>query len=410
MKKNLLKTMCVTLCVCLLILSSPTTALSYLSEIQLPKAETFSAQSAATAATSGKCGANVTYTISDDGILTLKGTGSTYDYSITGKNDMPTYPWYNKGVESIVIGDGITVIGEYLFTQLSITSLTVPDGVIEIKRGAFAECNSLTTISLPNSLEDIGAYAFAACPALKTVTIPGSVKNIGEYAFYANDFESVIIGNGVSVIPEYTFAFCSNLKFITIPNSILSIKDNAFNLFNDVTTVYYDGTEHEWSNIEIGADNERLTNANITFRPVNNSISGLISGVGNIEDILIQIVDENGNVIGTANIENGKYSFDDIEKGAYILKISKQNYTNRSYKFNSEENMILDVQLNLTGDINGDGKINAKDKKMMFNHIDGNEILIDYPFDVGDINGDGEINTKDKKLIYNYISNGIFAT
>ena len=181
-------------------------------------------------------------------------------------------------------------------------------------------------------------------------------------------------------------------------------------MFNDVTTVYYDGTEHEWSNIEIGADNERLTNANITFRPVNNSISGLISGVGNIEDILIQIVDENGNVIGTANIENGKYSFDDIEKGAYILKISKPNYTNRSYKFNSEENMILDVQLNLTGDINGDGKINAKDKKMLFNHIDGNEILIDYPFDVGDINGDGEINTKDKKLIYNYISNGIFAT
>lgn len=56
---------------------------------------------------------------------------------------------------------------------------TIPDGVTEIRYGAFLYARWLETIEIPNSVTDIGLIAFAYCRALKKVIIP----NIG----YADD-------------------------------------------------------------------------------------------------------------------------------------------------------------------------------------------------------------------------------
>ena len=56
-------------------------------------------------------------------------------------------------------------------------------------------------------------------------------------------------------------------------------------------------------------------------------------------------------------------------------------------------------------DVNGDGVINIKDKRLIYYHMnDSANKLTEYAFDVGDVNGDGVINIKDKKLIYNHMS------
>ena len=144
--------------------------------------------------------------------------------------------------------------------RYNITEFTIPDGVTEIKEGAFRDCDTLTSITIPDGVTAIGERAFAGCGALKTVEIPDSVTTIGDGAFSACiSLESVTIGNGVTslgsgafmrcksltsvtigssvtIIEENTFESCEKLAEITIPPSVTAIGENAFH-FTNITVV-----------------------------------------------------------------------------------------------------------------------------------------------------------------------------
>ena len=100
--------------------------------------------------------AEITWTLSDDGTLTISGT------------DMPDYsydntPWYSQcnKIKKVVIENGVTSIGVR----------------------AFFGCSNLTSITIPNSVTNIGWYAFSGCLGLTSLTIPNSVTSIGDGAF-----------------------------------------------------------------------------------------------------------------------------------------------------------------------------------------------------------------------------------
>ena len=59
----------------------------------------------------------------------------------------------------------------------------VPQGIQQIKFGAFAGCRFLTTIELPDSVTSIGDFAFAGCSSLTSIELPDSVTSIGDRAF-----------------------------------------------------------------------------------------------------------------------------------------------------------------------------------------------------------------------------------
>lgn len=65
--------------------------------------------------------------------LTLSGLGETLDYKIT--------PWdeFNSQIEKIVIGDGITLLGNNLFYNCNVETIVVPSSVTEIKEYVFNE-------------------------------------------------------------------------------------------------------------------------------------------------------------------------------------------------------------------------------------------------------------------------------
>ena len=108
------------------------------------------------AASSGKCGDNVKWSLSVRGVLTIEGTGAMYDYTFGSPA-----PWKGQSFTSAVIKDGVTTIGN----------------------DAFASCKGLTSVNIPNSVTSIGESAFSHCSGLTSVTIPGSVTSIGEWAF-----------------------------------------------------------------------------------------------------------------------------------------------------------------------------------------------------------------------------------
>ena len=83
------------------------------------------------------------------------------------------------------------------------------------------------------------------------------------------------------------------------------------------------------------------------------------------------------------------YSFTGVEAGTYTMKVSKANHVTREYTVVvGNSSVVQDVKNHLKGDINGDGKISAVDKKLIYSHIDSSKELTGYEFDVANVNGD----------------------
>lgn len=99
------------------------------------------------------------------------------------------------------------------------------------------------------------------------------------------------------------------------------------------------------------------------------------------------------------------YDIPEVAAGTYTMKVMKNNHVTREYTVTvGAENVTQDMEIWLLGDVNGDGTINVKDKKLIFNHLnDPSGALTGYALDVGDVNRDGTINVKDKKLIFNHL-------
>ena len=92
----------------------------------------------ASAATSGTCGDNLTWTLDDEGTLTISGTGAMADYT---SNSSPWYP-FNSDITSVLIEDGVTSIGKRAFSYCpSLTEVTIGNGVTSIGESAFEDCD-----------------------------------------------------------------------------------------------------------------------------------------------------------------------------------------------------------------------------------------------------------------------------
>lgn len=176
-----------------------------------------------TIADSGSCGDNVTWTLSDDGILTISGTGQMR-YTSTG-------PWAeNKNIVSVVITDGITNIGAMAFSGCTgITSVIISNTVESIGLRAFYQCSSLETIELPDSVTEIGRGAFAYCDNLKEVVLSDNITEIQESTFYyCYKLQSITMPDSVTSIGREAFYSCLNLSTITIPKNVVTIEYGAF--------------------------------------------------------------------------------------------------------------------------------------------------------------------------------------
>ena len=92
---------------------------------------------------------------------------------------------YSAGtLKSIVLGDGVTSIGDEAFANcVNLKEADIPASVEEIGRSAFKGCLSLERVRFQEGLLKIGSYAFANCTSLKEAEIPLSVTGIGDYAF-----------------------------------------------------------------------------------------------------------------------------------------------------------------------------------------------------------------------------------
>ena len=182
-------------------------------------------------ATSGTCGENLTWTLGEDGTLTISGTGDMYDYY----NDF----FGQSKIKNVIIKNGVTSIGNSAFEICGkLTSIEIPNSVTSIGNRAFNYCRSLTSIKIPNSVKSIGDSTFEDCSSLTSVEISNSVTSIDDYMFRnCEKLISIEIPNSVKSIDDYAFEDCSSLTNIEIPNSVKSIGDGAFEHCNNLTSI-----------------------------------------------------------------------------------------------------------------------------------------------------------------------------
>ena len=101
----------------------------------------------------GKCGDYVYYTLSDDGVLTISGSGDMWDWQ--WRNLAPWRADKEDIVKIVVIESGVTRIGNY----------------------AFYGCKSLTIVMIGASVTSIGYYAFDTCENLREVKFTGNAPS-----------------------------------------------------------------------------------------------------------------------------------------------------------------------------------------------------------------------------------------
>ncbi len=176
---------------------------------------------------SGTCGANLTWTLDDQGTLTISGNGAMNDWY-----DYDSTPWYSRtsSIKAVVIENGVTTVGDYAFAMaFDTSSVQIADSVRFIGEYSFRSCDSLTAIELPQNLQLIKAKAFFSCDNLESIVIPASVSQIEQSVFYGcTSLKTVVLQEGLLSIGSYAFKSCANLRTITVPDSVLSIGDSVF--------------------------------------------------------------------------------------------------------------------------------------------------------------------------------------
>ena len=237
---------------------------------------------------SGTCGDNLTWKL-EDGVLTISGTGAIDSYKSEA-------PWESFGdqIQTLVIEEGVTTIGEYNFVGLMgltdiylpasleyigpnafvygmgdnienvyipdlgawcavecanyywsnplsyaenlyvngeiVTDLVIPEGTTRIGDNIFGSTWMFESLVIPESVTSIGSRAFFGCETLKTVTIHANLDSVGEYAFHM-----------------------SGVQTVTFTGDAPADYENLFNFYNSVVTVYYPAANDTWDEV-VAAD------------------------------------------------------------------------------------------------------------------------------------------------------------
>ncbi len=207
---------------------------------------------------------------------------SSIDISYTVENGEATVTGYTGNPITLTIPDTlgqypVTAIGDDAFYQCtSLTELHIGQNVRTIGANAFYLCTSLREVILPNSVMSISNHAFRNCSTLERVCFGDKLVRIGEWAFYGTALRNVIIpdsvtdlsstafykcfqlksasiGNGVRTLHADTFNECG-LTQVVLPQSLTVIEANAFSSCDALSTVYYQGSNTDWQNVQIAAE------------------------------------------------------------------------------------------------------------------------------------------------------------
>ena len=229
---------------------------------------------------SGTCGENLTWTLDDEGLLSINGTGEMWDYH------EPWFlpPWTNLPVKIMVINEGVTSIGHsaLCFSEpQSIEFIFVPNSVLYYDRSNVGQllgkfrCNwdsyfadnlgkSGETYQLPNTAEYVFMNEFnAIClvgikdKTIETLEVPSFVTQLGgiDYpGFGCGNLSELILNSNVKLQTNplrggddpVTVILNENVSFFDIDG--FGRVSNLNNIFVSNENSFFSSYRYSWEN------------------------------------------------------------------------------------------------------------------------------------------------------------------
>ena len=121
------------------------------------------------------------------------------------------YPPAKSG-DTYTVPDGVTELWPASFAQTSLTSVSLPSGLLFIDEWAFAYCTRLTEMTFPASVRSIDAASFAGCANLSSVTFADGLETVEMAAFAGTAMKEVTIPASVSAIGFCAFGYEDDMK------------------------------------------------------------------------------------------------------------------------------------------------------------------------------------------------------
>jgi hypothetical protein len=170
----------------------------------------------------------LTWKLDEDGTLTIRGNGGMNNHSTFNTSD--AWLKYRDRIKKVVITEGVTSIGNYVFAQCAlIDEIVIPDSVTTIGEWAMYRCTGLKKVTVPDSVTSIGKYSFYQCYGLTTVEIGDNVTGLGDHVFAGcTSLSQITFSKKLSAIPSGCCQDCTSLKTVVVPDSVLNIGGSAF--------------------------------------------------------------------------------------------------------------------------------------------------------------------------------------
>ena len=198
------------------LLTVMTAATMTFGSIALVPASAAAVKSESVAVQSGTTG-DCTWTLDDDGTLTVSGNGEMGGYGY--------YQWDNA--KKVIINEGVTAIGENeFFACYDLESVSIPSSVKTINKLAFALDEKLTDVTISEGVTFIGNGAFYECKSLTSISLPKSVKTIELGAFSRSGLKSLIIPECVKSLE--CVGGCENLTDVLVPAGVTDFSNYVF--------------------------------------------------------------------------------------------------------------------------------------------------------------------------------------
>ncbi|MGV8094899.1 MAG: leucine-rich repeat domain-containing protein [Mangrovibacterium sp.] len=242
-------------------------------------------------------------------------------------------------LESIVVPEGVTVVGPSAFSQAAkLKSVVLPNSVTTIGDQTFLGTTALTSVTLGEGIQSMGVSAFNGATAMEELELPATLTVIGESAFQnMTNLKSLIVNNPEPVIFETQNNVFQGIDkencILYVPAGTIGHEENDYSKyplwkdFKNIKAIGSDAVEQEIENfenitVEKGAGPVTLHATAKGDRPVTYSIEAGKEAVATLQGNVLTIVSE-----GTAQITASVEGDNDYQAAEKTITLTVVDYS-----------------------------------------------------------------------------------
>ena len=180
---------------------------------------------------------------------------------------------------STIDGDRVMIsVDDYTLTTFTVddkvTVLGTGDGVNDNDR-VFGKNAPLTSLTLPEGLTEIKDNALNALPNLTTVNIPSTVKTIGIQSFRTTGMSEVTLPENVETVKLGAFRDMANLNTVTVEGNV-AFDNYAFRSCPNLTSIYLLGDDVTFAGSQFATHSDNGDATGITIYVKNATVAARV--------------------------------------------------------------------------------------------------------------------------------------